>query len=112
MPVAWTRTHEAGDGTQARVFTTTHGASEDFVNPGFRRMLVNAALWTLGLEDVITAEGDVSLVGPYNPTTFSFDGYRRGVRPADLAGWDTPIMSTNRPTRDAPASRSPGGETR
>ena len=63
-------------------------------------MLVNAALWTLGMDDVITADNDVSLVGPYNPVMFSFDGYRRGVRPADMAGWDTPIMSPNKPTRE------------
>ncbi len=99
MPVAWTRTYEAANGEHARVFTTTHGASEDFLNAGFRRMLVNAALWTVGLEDSIRADNDVSLVGPYNPVMFSFDGYRRSVRPADMAGWDTPIMSPDKPTR-------------
>ncbi len=102
VPVAWVRHYEAKDGTQGRVFTTTHGASEDFLNPGFRRMLINAALWTSGLEDVIAPESDVSLVGPYNPVTFSFGGYRRGVKPADLAGWDTPIMSSKKPTSDGP----------
>ena len=101
LPVAWTRTYPAGDGTPARVFTTTHGASEDFLNEGFRRMMVNASLWAMGLEDVVTADLDVALVGPYHPVTFSFDGYRRGVRPADLAGWDAPIMSPDKPTRDA-----------
>ncbi len=100
LPVAWTRTYEAADGRQARVFTTTHGASEDFLNPGFRRMLINAALWTMGLEDAIAADLDVSLVGPYNPVAFGFDAYRRGVKPADLAGWDTPIMSPDKPTRE------------
>ncbi len=102
MPVVWTRTYEAENGDAARVFTTTHGASEDFLNPGFRRLLINAALWTLGLEDPIRADGDVALVGPYNPAAFSFDGYRRGVRPADMAGWDTPIMSNSKPTTDTP----------
>ncbi|MCH7823346.1 MAG: ThuA domain-containing protein [Acidobacteria bacterium] len=100
LPVAWTRTYEAGDGSQARVFTTTHGASEDFLNPGFRRLLINAALWTAGMEDSIRADIDVSLVGPYNPVVFGFDGYRRGVKPADLAGWDTPIMAPDKPTRE------------
>jgi hypothetical protein len=100
FPVAWTRTYDAVDGSAARVFTTTHGASEDFANAGFRRMLVNASLWAAGLEDTITASLDVSLVGPYHPVTFSFDGYRRGVRPADMAGWDTPIMDPAKPTRE------------
>ena len=31
-------------GKQGRVFTTTHGASEDLLNDGFRRMAVNATL--------------------------------------------------------------------
>ncbi len=101
LPVAWTRTYAAADGSEARVFTTTHGASEDFLNEGFRRMLVNAALWTLGFDDAITAHLDVALVGPYHPVTFGFDGYRRGVRPVDLAGWDTPIMAPGKPTGDA-----------
>ena len=110
MPVAWARTYEANDGKQGRVFTTTHGASEDFLNAGFRRMLVNAALWTSGLEEFINADSDVSLVGPYNPVVFSFDGYRRGVRPADLAGWDTPIMSETKATRDGPSPQAPRGQ--
>ncbi len=111
LPVVWTRTYQGSNGSQGRVFTTTHGASEDFLNEGFRRMLINAALWALGLEESITADSDVALVGPYNPVTFSFGGYRRGVRPADLAGWDTPIMSLDKPTRDAGPPGAPGGRS-
>ena len=48
-------------------------------------------LWAVGLESSITADGDVGLVGPYQPTTFNFNGYVKGVKPADMAGWDTPI---------------------
>lgn len=110
LPVVWTRTYRGASGQQGRVFTSTHGASEDLLNPGFRRMLVNAALWTLGMEQAITPDLDVSFVGPFHPVTFSFEGYRRGVRPADLAGWDTPIMSPTRPTRD-PSAQRPGEKT-
>ena len=106
LPVVWTRTYQAANGQQGRVFTSTHGASEDLLNPGFRRMLVNATLWTLGLEEAIRPDLDVSFVGPYHPVTFSFDGYRRGVRPSDLAGWDTPILSPDRPTRDSSSQQS------
>ena len=102
LPVVWTRTYEGTDGRVGRAFTTTHGASEDFLNEGFRRMLVNAALWTTGLEHEIDGDDDVSFVGPYLPVPFAFDGYRRGVRPSDLAGWDAPIMSETRPTTDSP----------
>ena len=107
MPVVWTRSYQGADGTSGRVFTTTHGASEDFLNEGFRRMMVNASLWGLGMEDTITATLDVSLVGPYNPVTFAFDGYRQKVRPSDLAGWDTPIMSTEKSTSEDPSSGKP-----
>ncbi|MFT5142514.1 MAG: type 1 glutamine amidotransferase [Rhodothermales bacterium] len=100
MPVVWTRSYEGTEGRTGRVFTTTHGASEDFSNDGFRRLMINAALWAAGMEEVITGENDVAFVGPYNPVTFSFGGYRRGVRPADMAGWDTPIMSATAPIQD------------
>jgi type 1 glutamine amidotransferase len=111
LPVVWTRTYQGGNGQRGRVFTTTHGASEDLLDPGFRRMLVNATLWALGMESAITPDLDISFVGPYHPVTFAFDGYRRGVRPADLAGWDTPIMSPDRPTRDS-SSQQRGGQAR
>lgn len=106
LPVMWTRTYQGARGQQGRVFTSTHGASEDLLNPGFRRMLVNATLWTLGLEQAITPDLDVSFVGPFHPVTFSFGGYRRGVRPSDLAGWDSPIMSPDHPTRDSSSQHS------
>jgi type 1 glutamine amidotransferase len=96
LPVAWTRTYAGG----GRVFATTHGASEDFLNPGFRRLMINAALWSAGLEAHIAAAMNIDLVGPYHPVTFAFDGYRLGVRPSDLAGWDSPIMSPERPTQE------------
>lgn len=91
LPVAWTRTYRGASGRDGRVFTTTHGASEDLRNEGFRRMLVNAAIWAVGLESAIQPANDVALVGPYNPSTYSFGGFVKGLKPADMAGWDTPI---------------------
>ena len=91
LPVAWTRTYRGASGREGRVFTTTHGASEDLRNEGFRRMLVNAVLWAAGLDSAIQPSSDVSLVGPYNPSTYSFGGFVKGVKPAALAGWDAPI---------------------
>lgn len=98
MPVAWVRENASASGNMARIFTTTQGASEDILNEGFRRMLVNAHLWCLGLEDAIAPDNPVDFVGPFKPTPFAFEGYRRGVKPADLAGWDTPIMNPDAPT--------------
>jgi type 1 glutamine amidotransferase len=91
MPVAWVRSYTGASGKTGRVFTTTHGASEDLLNEGFRRMAVNAVLWAVGLENSIRPDGDVGLVGPYQPTTFNFKGFVKGVKPAEMAGWDTPI---------------------
>jgi len=43
-PIAWTNI--AGP-KKARVFNTTLGHEEDFANPAFRKLLVNALYWTL-----------------------------------------------------------------
>jgi hypothetical protein len=83
MPVAWVKTYTGAKGIRARVFTTTMGASEDLLSEGFRRLLVNAAYWCLGMEDQISPSFDVHLVGPYNPTHFSFGGYVQGRKPSD-----------------------------
>jgi hypothetical protein len=99
LPVAWVRNY-VKDNSRSRVFATTHGASEDILNPGFRRMLINAHLWCLGMEDAIKADSNIDFVGPYNPATFNFGGYRRGVKPSDIAGWDTPIYSKDAPISD------------
>ena len=91
LPVAWYRTYTSASGKSGRVFTTTHGASEDLLNDGFRRMLVNAVLWAAGLEGGIQPNGDISFVGPFDPTTFAFDGYVKGMKPSDLAVWTSSI---------------------
>lgn len=98
-PGAWVREYPSKSGNKGRVFTTTYGASEDILNDDFRRMLINACLWTMGLENDIRADQDITFVGPYHPVTFSFGGYRRGVKPLDLAGWDSPIMNPDKPTK-------------
>ncbi|GAB4139672.1 MAG: hypothetical protein Tsb009_08720 [Planctomycetaceae bacterium] len=92
LAVAWVRTYTSDSGKSGRVFCTTHGASEDLLNPGFRRMLINASLWCAGLEKAISPDNPIDFVGPYQPSTFSFGGYRKGVKPSDIAGWDTPIL--------------------
>ena len=96
MPVAWVRTYANKSGKQGRVFTTTHGASEDILNDGFRRMLVNGCLWGLGMDESIASDGPIDFVGPYHPVTFRFGGFRAGVKPSDLAGWDSPILSPDK----------------
>jgi type 1 glutamine amidotransferase len=96
VPVAWYRTYAAASGRSARVFTTTHGASEDLLNDGFRRMAVNGILWAAGLDANIRPDNPIGFVGPFNPTTYAFGGHVKGVKPADLAGWDSPIPAKMR----------------
>jgi type 1 glutamine amidotransferase len=86
MPVAWTKTFTGESGKPARVFTTTMGAATDLASPGTRRMLVNATYWTLGLEERIPAESDVSIVGEFKPTPFGNDKFTKGVKPEHHAG--------------------------
>ena len=49
------------------------------------------------MEEDIAPDNPVDFVGPYHPTTFNFDGYRQGVKPAELAGWNTPILNPKAP---------------
>ncbi len=78
MPIAWTRTYNGG-----RVFTTTMGSADDLPSEGVRRMIVNASLWAMGMEDAIKPDLDVSIVGDYEPTPFGFGKFIAGKKPAD-----------------------------
>lgn len=84
MPLAWTRVLN-NEGKSQRVFTTTMGSSTDFESLGLRRLVVNATYWTLGMEEAIPESGTrADIVGDFHPQPFRFNGYRKGVRPADL----------------------------
>ena len=83
MPVAWVKTYKGDSGKIAKVFNTTMGAATDLISEGTRRMMVNSMFWGLGMEDKITADLDVSIVGEYKPTKFGFGGFRKGLKPSD-----------------------------
>ena len=74
MASEWTRHYQGKNGKKGRVFTSLYGASEDLLNPGYRRMIINGVYWTLGLENKIKADSKIDFVGPYNPTTFKNRG--------------------------------------
>ncbi|HXH59976.1 MAG TPA: ThuA domain-containing protein [Fimbriimonadaceae bacterium] len=74
MPIVWTR---------GKTLTTTMGAATDLLNEGLRRLIVNGAYWMTGLD--VPAKADVTLVGDYKPSPFGFGGYKKGVKPGDLA---------------------------
>jgi hypothetical protein len=83
MPVAWTREVKNAAGQTNHILCTTMGSATDLLDEGLRRLLVNTAYSFTGLE--VPAAADVSLVGKYAPSFYGFGGFRKGVRPADLA---------------------------
>ena len=83
MPLAWTKTYTAPEGKPCRVFTTTMGSSQDLQSEGFRRLLVNASYWGVGLEAQIPERAKVDLVGDFAPSPFKFNGAKKGLKPAD-----------------------------
>ncbi|MDQ3622776.1 MAG: ThuA domain-containing protein [Verrucomicrobiota bacterium] len=85
MPIAWTREHRNEAGKTNRIFTTTMGSSTDLQSEGLRRLLVNAAYWAIGLEEKIPAKAKVAFVGDFEPLMYGFNGYKKGVKPADWA---------------------------
>lgn len=80
LPVAWTKTYG-----KARVFTTTMGSSQDLENEAFRRLLVNAVYWALGMENRIPSKARVDLVGAFHPRPFGFNAFAKGLKPEDFA---------------------------
>lgn len=92
MPCTWTRHYTGASGKKSRVFHTTQGASEDILDPGYRRLVINGIFWAAGLEDKISPDLAIDFIGPYQPSTFSFEGYVKKVKPSDLAGFESPIM--------------------
>lgn len=85
MPLAWTREYKAEDGTTNRVFCTTMGASTDLLSEGLRRLIVNASYWALEMEAQIPAESNVAIVGEYEPITYGFNAFKKGLVPSDFA---------------------------
>lgn len=84
MPIAWTNEYKSDSGKVGKTFTTTIGAAPDLKNESLRRMIINAAYWTTGLE--VPEKANVDIVGEYNPTNYGFNGFKKGHKPEDYAG--------------------------
>jgi len=83
VPVAWTKTFTGQREKAARIFTTTMGHGDDFRNEGFRRLLVNACYWCMGLDDKIPVKSKVDFVGKYDPNPIGTGRHKRGLKPLD-----------------------------
>ena len=83
VPVAWTKTYTGDEDKTARVFCTTMGHGGDLKSEGFRRLLVNACFWCMGMEDKIPDRAKVDILGEYDPNPIGVDGHKQGLKPAD-----------------------------
>lgn len=62
---------------------TAHGLRRnvDLQSPGLRRMIVNAACWSMGMEAAITPDRSVAIVDNDTPLGSSFNHPKLGVVP-------------------------------
>lgn len=72
MPLAWLKDYEIPEGKPGKAFCTTMGAATDLPSEDFRRLLVNAVYYLAGLEDKITEQSEVGIVGRFEPNMFGF----------------------------------------
>ncbi|MBP7923020.1 MAG: ThuA domain-containing protein [Saprospiraceae bacterium] len=84
MPVSWIRNYKAESGKTCRIFTTTMGASVDLESEGLRRLLINACYWGMNMEDKISEQSNVQIIGNYKPTMFGFNAGLKGLKPVDF----------------------------
>jgi type 1 glutamine amidotransferase len=81
MPVAWTREVKNADGKTNRILTTTMGAATDLRDENLRRLVVNGVFWGLGID--VPVKADVTPVGEYQPSNYSFGGFKKCTKAAD-----------------------------
>ncbi len=84
MPLAWVK-HFPTPGGKARVFMSTMGDAQDFLDTNFRRMVINGCFWAVGLEDKIPERTNVKTIVSFNPSPFGFNKFRKGLFPRDYA---------------------------
>lgn len=92
----WTRDFyiaPSGKKQEARVVYFSFGASEDMKDEDARRFMTNSCLWAAEMEDKITADLNVDIVGGFQPSPYTTGAlYYDGVKPSDLAGWESQVM--------------------
>jgi type 1 glutamine amidotransferase len=81
VPVAWIKTYTGDEGKVTQIFATTMGHGDDFKDPDFRRMIVNAAYWLLGMD--VPEKANVEIIGDYDPNPIGFNKAKQGVKVED-----------------------------
>ena len=79
LPVAWFKHWETSEGKKARVFQSTMGSGTDLLNPGLRRLIINAGYWCMGMDASISPTRSVEFVGTYEPLESGFNYKKIGV---------------------------------
>ena len=87
LPVAWFKNWKTSTGKSARVFHCTMGSGTDLLNPGLRRMIINAAYWGMAMESAIKADSSVEIVGEYKPLESGFNYKELGVEPKPASAY-------------------------
>lgn len=83
MPVAWTREVKNSSGKTNKVLCTTLGAATDLASEDLRRLVVNGVYWGLAIE--VPEKADVTVVGDFKPSDYSFNGFQKGIKASDHA---------------------------
>ena len=81
LPVAWLKTWKTSRGKDARVFHSTMGSGKDLQSAGLRRLIINAAYWGMRMENAISSETSVDVVGTYKPLESGFNYEKFGIVP-------------------------------
>ena len=87
LPIVWIKNWTTSSGAKARVFHSTMASAKDLESAGLRRLLVNAVYWCTELEEQITADRSVEIVGDYHPLASGFNYEQLGVRPQKPEGY-------------------------
>ena len=81
LPVVWTKEWKTSTGKSARVLHSTMGSARDLQCPALRRLVVNGVYWGIAMEDAISTESSVEIVGQYAPKESGFNYEKLGVVP-------------------------------
>lgn len=84
QPLVWIKDYRFEDGKPGKIIVSTIGSAVDLECADLRRLFVNAIYWGCGLESQIAPDSKVDPIGDYKPSTFGFNGFKKGVKPESL----------------------------
>lgn len=87
LPVAWIKNWQTSTGKTARVFHSTMGSGTDLQSAGLRRLIINAAYWSLEMESAISATRSVDIIDDYQPLESGFNYPQLGVKPQPVSAY-------------------------